>query len=156
MADSIREKIIKKVVTEVADILKSNDYQTNIGQNVFRAYRPGNSSPSIVITPQPETVTRTAYRMDQHRFPLRFEGIDLFNESIAGQGASAVGEKIYPDIVKCVFGITWTAGTDPTIEQTIWDEGGIGEYPAPRDEYVGAYAVIHYIFDTNIGDPFTQ
>jgi len=155
MADSIREKIIAKIVSGVADILKSNDYQTNIGQNVFRAYRPGLSTPSIAVIPQAETVTRTGYRMDEHRFPIRLEGIDLFNESIAGQSASAVGEKIYSDIIKCIFAITYSA-SDPQVSRTLWSEGGIAEYPAPRDEYVGAYATINIIFDTKIGDPFTQ
>lgn len=154
MADSIREKIITKLVTEVADILKANDYQTDIGQNVFRAYRPGLSTPSICIIPQPETITRTTYRMDQHRFQVRFEGIDTFDNDIAG--ASKIGERIYSDIVKCIFAIAWTASGDPTIENTRWTEGGVAEYPAPRDEYVGAYATIEFIFDTNIGDPFTQ
>ena len=153
MADSIREKIIQKFVDEVAGILKANSYQTDIGQNVFRAYRPGLSKPSICIIPQPETVSRSGYRMEKHRFPVRFEGIDTFDE--ANVGASKTGERIYSDIIKCIFAISWGA-SDPTIEQITWAEGGIAEYPAPRDEYVGAYASVDVYFDTNIGDPFTQ
>ena len=91
--------------------------------------------------------------MDEHRFPVRFEGIDTFDEATVG--ASKTGEKIYSDIIKCIFAISWSA-SDPQISRTLWSEGGIAEYPAPRDEYVGAYATINIIFDTKIGDPFTQ
>lgn len=153
MADSIREKIIQKLVDDVADILTTNGYQTDIGQNVYRAYHPGLSTPSIVVVPQTETITRTGYRTDEHRFPVRFEGIDTFDE--ANIGASKTGEKIYSDIVKCLFAISWGSG-DPQISRILWTEGGVAEYPAPRDEYVGAYATINLIFDTKIGDPFSQ
>jgi len=151
MADSIREKIISVLTTEVADILSANSYQTDIGQNVFRAYRPGNSSPSITVVPQPETVQRTGYKMDGHRFPVRFEGLATFDED--NEGASVTGEKIYSDIVKCIFAISWTT---VEISRVLWAEGGVQEYPQPRDEYVGAYALINFMFDTKIGDPFTQ
>ena len=153
MADSIREKIITKLITEVSNILQVNSYQTDIGQNVFRAYRPGLSKPSIIVNPQPETVQRTGYKMDAHSFPIRFEGFATFDEDI--DGASVIGERIYSDIVQCIFAVSWT-GTGVEISRTLWAEGGIAEYPQPRDEYVGAYALINFVFDTVIGDPFNQ
>jgi hypothetical protein len=155
MADSIRELIIDKVADELATVLKTGNFRTDIGHNVFRAVMPGLTSPSVVVVPQIESITRTAYQTDEHNFPVRIEAYDHFDESVQNRSAHIVGEKLYSDLVKCVFAITWT-DSDPTIDAVRWTGGGVPNYPESRDELVGAYADFEFLFNTIIGDPFNQ
>lgn len=150
--DSIRQKIIDRFTGEASEILVANGYATNIGQNVFKAVRPGAKTTSLVVIPQPEQVERTAYKKDRHVMPVRFEGFVPRSDEL---DPVSHGEKIYQDIVTFAFSVIW-GGADPEVDNLFWVEGGVENYPESRDEVVGAYAVVAVDYLTRRGDPFSQ
>lgn len=155
MADSIREKILDKAAEALATITKANDYRTDAGLNVFRAVRPGLTVPSICVIPEVERIQRTAYKTDEHIFPIRVEGLIGIDETVAGLRAFKISEMLYSDIVVCFGAITW-ATSDPVVGPIRWTGGGVPDFPEAREDVVGVLANFEFVFETRINDPFNQ
>jgi hypothetical protein len=155
MADSIRTKIINKIATGLQAIRIDDGYQTDAGLNVFKAVRPGLTVPSLVVVPQLETVSRTAYKTDEHVFPIRIEGLIGIDETTEGLEAVNISEVLYSDIVVSISAISWET-TDPVVSPIRWTGGGVDTFPESREDIVGVVADFEFVFETLIHDPFNQ
>ena len=168
MADTIRELIIQEFVTRAALVRNTASppaYVTDIGGNVLRARVRVDPSdtPCIVIWPMPEEV-EMAHGLFRHRMRIRVEGVLVFGS----ESPSAVGERIFGDLVKCFTSPLWdrrrlaaspespVTYDPPYAESIIYEVGGIEAYPEEGSVLVGAQVRFMVTYWTKTGDPYTQ
>jgi len=148
MADTIREKIITAITTKAA-LIKTTTYNTNIGNNVYRAVRaidPDNL-PAVNVWPGVESSERK-YGYDCISMQVDIEGMQEFGAS----NASTIGELILGDLKKAFA--TFSA-TGVTIQDIAYASGGV-EYPKDLETAAGARVSITVKYDTLLGNPYSQ
>lgn len=165
MTDTIREQIIRKIVTRLAVITAAGGYNTDIGENVQRGRMKLDMSevPACVVFPLPEEAERR-YGKVICRMPVKVEGMlrmpvhDYDGMRYLGESnPSVLSEKILGDLRKCITDqsaiSTWTGGLTDDVQYT---GGGTDEYPDPEDEVTGANATFLITYKTLAGDPYSQ
>lgn len=152
MADSIREKIIQRVMTALAAITVANGYNTGCGAHVHRGKRgfsDASDLPAVVVFPQVETSSKTQYGTDAHVMPVEINAALIYG----GTSPSVLGEQALADIIKAM-------GTDPTLNglasSVTYAGGGIDEYPDEAMQAVVVVASFEVAYETRRGDPYNQ
>jgi hypothetical protein len=153
--DPLRLRIIDKMKVAVAAIRTANGYQTDIGENVFAAIKPNQIDNWITVIPQPSQFARAVYGESEQVFPIRFEASISFDEGVDGSKVYQVAEKALADIIQCVTAIFW-GKLDPAIEDFYPTEGGVESYPEPREDFVGVYCIINFVFKHLVNDVYHQ
>jgi len=133
MADTIREKIINNIVGNLQQIKIINDYNTDIGLQVFRGESFINTSilsACFVIPEQDEKEEQQEYGADRLIMPVSIIGIAKYTYSTSktteSDNISKLGEKILGDI-RLSMGLC----VDYT-DEIIYVSGGIQDYPDSR------------------------
>ena len=120
MTDSIREQILTNFGTRLATILKSNQYNSDMGKTVLRSFLPavdGSLCPAIGFHLDDEENIAMYHRDEQKELPIRVQGVSKFNSTLP----PVMAEKVYADICECVLGTEFSLG---------YDSGGTNEISA--------------------------
>lgn len=168
MADTIRELIIKELLTRAATLRNTASppaYVTDMGAHVLRARLRVDPSelPCCVIWPMPEEA-ENVHGLVRHRMRIRVDGIMEFTS----ESPSVVGERMLGDLIECFTSPAWIrkrlvaspaspATYDPPyMESIVYEGGGIEEYPEEGSVSVGVQVRFMISYWTAIGDPYTQ
>ena len=151
--DTIRELIIQAIIARAAVILTTGTpqaYATDIGATVLRA-RPKvdpTELPCTIVWPHLETA-KNVYGKSRREMPVKVEGLVAFGTV----DPSVISERILGDLIKCFTSPAWEPGY---IESIVYQSGGV---ESPLDDgsiSVGNQAVFLVVYDTKVGDPYTQ
>lgn len=155
MADTIREKIIQKMVTRAAAITVAGGYNTGMGSNVLRAVHevdPENL-PAVIIWPL-EEASSPSYGQDNPEMIVDIEGMALHGST----NPSVFGEKMLGDLRKCFTDpasvATYFSGV--TVDEIVYAGGGISSYPKGDDLVTGAKISLKIKYFTMLGNPYSQ
>lgn len=111
MADTIREQIIKNVVSKVGIVRTANAYNTDFGKKVLRAELiPDDldNLPASSVFPLPETGAERYGQRLSRLMEMRVQAIETLRE----RNASVVSELLLADLMEVIFGIIWTMNFD--------------------------------------------
>jgi hypothetical protein len=97
--DSIREKIIAAIAERLEDICVVNGFNTDIGQNVFRALKQVSAVPAVVVFDNAEQIIKE-YKTAVHVMPVKIDAFDY----IAGRNPSILGNMIFADLIEAMTG----------------------------------------------------
>lgn len=120
MSDTIRQQIIENIAAYLANIRRNKAYETDIGENVYKAQKAQLTLPAVIIWPGVEEVLRE-YQIDNHTMPLRIDGLKEYGD----ENASDVSESMLGDIIEAMTGrgadLAFTSGgiERPTVGDTI-------------------------------------
>jgi hypothetical protein len=126
MTDSIREQILTAFSDRLAVILKTNQYNSDMGKTVLRSHLPaidGSYCPAIGFHLDDEENIALYHREEQKELPIRVQGVAKFKTTTAAEMA----ELIYADICECILG--WELSLN-------YDSGGTDEI-SPGDTITG-------------------
>lgn len=126
MTDSIREQILTNFGTRLTTILKSNQYNSDMGKTVLRSFLPavdGSLCPAIGFHVNDEENIAMYHRDEQKELPIRVQGVSKFGSILP----PIMAEKVYADICECVLGTEYSLG---------YDSGGTNE-ASEGDQVVG-------------------
>ena len=151
MADTIKKQIIQDILTALANILVSNGFETNLGQNVLATRKQVDPDilPFVVIWPQIEEATAVHGRSNQD-FPLQIEGHAAFGAAEPW----AVAEDMQGDIIKLMT--SKSAKPTPLADSIVYTEGGVDEYPEPGEIAIAVRVNFNIRYKTLAGNPFNQ
>lgn len=179
MSDTIRELVIQEFVSRAAVIRTTASpplYETDCGQNVYRAEDPYNdeSLPCVSVWPGEETAEPSNGAV-LHKMRIAVEGIHFYGEKAVDEGyaasnesASVVAERILGDLIKCFTTRTWerrrliaspaspVTYDPPYAERITYTGGGPSEYEVEGGVAIGATAEFEVAYWTKTGDPFAQ
>ncbi len=152
MADSIRERIVKNIISTLGNITTGNGYNTQMGNRVFRSLRRPlelNELPCVVVGEGKETpVDEQSFGFDRYYLELTVNGRSEF---ASGEDWISVGNKMLADIVKVI-------GTNATANGLAFDiwmkENQIGE-AEEKVRAIGVDAVFVVDYRTAHLDPYT-
>lgn len=153
MADSIREIIIKDIIARLAVVTRTNGYQTDCGENVYRVRkRPdeNNELPCLTVWPLPETAKKIMGGL-QCEMNILIAGLAHFG----AENPSVVSEQILADIVEVMTSTSWSRSPD-YFDSVIYAGGGTDEYPDDIDVVVGSQATFTIGYSVALGDPYNQ
>jgi hypothetical protein len=111
MSLSIREQILVSFGTRLGDIELGNQYNSNMGKEVFRSFLPPIDSglaPCVGYYLDIEENTALYARKEVRVLPVRVQGVAEFG-SVA---PPVMAERLYADINECVLGDQYTLGFD--------------------------------------------
>lgn len=154
MSDTIREKIISAVETQLATITIVGGYNTDCGENVQRA-TPDIASedmPACNVIPRPDEQTSREYGRQVAVMPIEIQALQVHGED----NCSEVGEAALGDLIKCVMATAKSGTGKPTIDDIEYGGGGIEEYPEAQDPHTIVQAVFRFRYSTLIGNPYQQ
>ncbi len=163
MADSVREKILQKISTQMATITVANGYETDIGSSVYRSRMIGSleNVPALAITGLPDVKDDDSeYRIDMLIMPVAIVAGDAITPNTDRATNSTLiaqkQEQILADIRKCFGAITLKdAGYEAT---KVYYTGGVETQAEMFDNQAGVIVAatfnIHY--HTISGDPYSQ
>jgi hypothetical protein len=120
MSDTIRKQIIENIASYLANVRRNKAYQTDIGQNVYKAKKSQITVPALIIWPGVEEVLRE-YSIDQHAMPIKVDGLSEYGED----NSSDVSEAMLGDIIEIMTGraadLTFSSGGTerPAVGDTI-------------------------------------
>jgi hypothetical protein len=123
MSDTIRKQIIENIASYLANVRRNRAYNTDIGQNVYKAKKAQIITPAIIIWPGVEDSLRE-YRIDQHSMPLRVDGLKEYGED----NPSDVSELMLGDLIEIMTARAW---------DLTFSSGGT-ERPEVGDAIIGA------------------
>lgn len=114
MSDSIRKQIFDAIETKIAEVLKSNGYNTDCGQNPYQGAVEGLEVPFINFGPLDESSVvdeNAAYGMDSRTVRINIESAVDFSElDVVGDPV----EQMLADLIEVVAGkkyvIAFTSG----------------------------------------------
>jgi hypothetical protein len=146
MSDSKRELIIQACLSRAACITADNGYNTDIGQNTFRAITKIDPSrlPACVIYPLTETAERIGGGEYLCSMPLRAEAVAMTGIV----NPSVLAEQILGDLREAFLGSKITA----LIEEIHYASGGTNDYASKDTVSVTANYTIKYF--SKINDPY--
>lgn len=153
--ETIRERIILALMSNLAGITSANGYNTNIGANVQRVKSglTDGELPSLIIWPQVEETVKI-HGKSKITMPVKIEGISRFTKL---ENPSVVSELMLGDIRKMMemqgSGNSVTDGLSDSIQ---YSSGGSDEYPEPGNDRVGVYAIYNIEYKTLAGNPYSQ
>lgn len=160
MAATIREKIIAGISTNLATITVANGYNTDIGANVQRSAKFGNTDnlDGVIITPGDDTPGIPVHRRDALVMEVILQAGAKFDllltRKLWTEDASKKQEELIGDLRK-VMGVA-IAGV--TVKGVQYTGGGPREMPELREGEM--FAVVQLTFDiryqTKIHDPYNQ
>ena len=111
MADSIREQILTAFGQRLTSILKTNQYHSDIGENVLRSQLPRINSavvPAVGYHLDTEENTELYKSKEVNELPIRVQGVEHFGSVLP----PIMAEKLYADICECVLSDELTLGFD--------------------------------------------
>ena len=111
MTDSIREQILAAFEARLANILISNQYNSDMGKTVLRSHLPsidGSLCPAIGFHLDDEENIALYHEAEQKELPIRVQGVSRFKTHTAAEKA----ELLYADICECVLGAEYSLGYD--------------------------------------------
>jgi len=144
MADTIREKVIQDIVTQL---------ETLSGYTVFRGKSEITKQdipnlPIITVLPQVETSERQ-YGVQSNVMPVNIHAVKITGDT----NPSVVGEKILGELISGVVG---NSSNISNIEDIKYTGGGIDTYPTEDEQAVSVQCSIEVDYETVIGDPYSQ
>jgi hypothetical protein len=108
---SIREQILVSFGTRLGDIEFGNQYNSNMGKEVFRSFLPpidSSLAPCVGYHIEMEENTALYAKKEVRVLPVRVQGVAEFG-SVA---PPVMGERLYADINECVLGDQYTLSFD--------------------------------------------
>lgn len=111
MTDSIREQILTAFGERLAVILKTNQYNSNMGKTVLRSQLPAVSStlvPCIGFNIGEEDNTDLYNKTQNLILPVTVQGIENFTKT----DPAIKAELLYADIHECILGFSYSLGID--------------------------------------------
>ena len=154
MDDTIREQIIAAYTTRLSDILIANvfeDFNTNIGQTVFRAVKDLETEnlPFCVLWPSVEEIT-SKYNKNVCTMVIRVEGLMEFGSI----NPSIIQEKILGDLI-------WAMTNPDTevsdlVEDVQYTSGGPADFPNAEDSVTSSFIEFEIRYNTLTGNPYQQ
>ena len=150
MSDTIRELIILDFVARGAVIRTGSpsNYHTDIGATVDR-WRQHPIAPALNIWDRPEAGSK-AYGMQKLTMPILIEGTAAYGNA----KAAVIAGRILGDIIRAFMSPSWSRSPN-YIDSIDYITGGTENYPDEEDLIVGAYALFHVAYTTQVGDPDT-
>lgn len=109
MADPIREQIVQALLTRLKTIVTGNDYNTDIGLNVFRALRrplEAHELPAIYLLEGDESESEINFGFDRYNFGISIQARVTFDD---GDDWMRIGTLMIADVIKCL-GVDQTLG----------------------------------------------
>lgn len=154
MANSIRETIIAKFVTNGANILTTGGYNTSMGSKVYRAAGEIDESfcPCLNVIPGPETAEQQ-YETDRMHMMVQIEGFVKHGSS----NTSTIAEQILADLRKCFTMKQRTipgAGWGNAVEAIYYRGGGLDTYAKAGESITGFMIRVEVTYTTAMGDPY--
>ena len=111
MTDSIREQILTAFGIRLTDILKENQYNSDMGTDVLRSHMPaidGEICPAIGYHVAVEESEERYRRIGTNVFSVNCQGIAISKSTKPPQ----LAEKLFADILECVLSDQYTLGFD--------------------------------------------
>jgi hypothetical protein len=153
MADTIREKIIKALVVQLAEIKTTAGYNYTMVEPLRgkTTFDPSNTPVSVVFAGTEENVRQ--YSKENLTMLMRVESHAIFGDV----NASVVQEKLLGDLRKNLTDPADTWGADVNADVEVgYAEGGPAEQPEPSNTVTAVYVALTVKYKTDIGDPYTN
>jgi hypothetical protein len=156
MADTIREKIIKAAMAQLAKIKTSAGYNYTMVEPLRgkTSFDPAHTPVSVVFAGTEENVRQ--YGRENLTMLMRVESHMVFGDV----NASVVQEKLLGDLRKNLTdpADVWTKyGASSNYAEDIgYAEGGPAEQPEPSNTVTAVYVALTVKYKTDIGDPYTN
>jgi len=160
MADTIREKIISGIATNLATITTGNGYNTDIGNHVQRSAKFGNTGnlDGVILTPGDDTPGLPVHRKDSLVMEVILIGGAAFDYLTTRPGWTESASKKQEQLIGDLRAIMGEDIAGVTVKGVQYTGGGPREMPELREGEM--FAVVQLTFDiryqTNIHDPYTQ
>jgi hypothetical protein len=109
MSTSIIEQILTGFGSQLETILTANQYETQMGANVYRHYLPSLNSDVVPCVGYSTGLIENSelyHRRENLIVPVRVQGVAEFSDSVI---ASKMAVKVYADICECVLGPVYAA-----------------------------------------------
>jgi len=150
MTDTIRELILRDVVTQLQKITTANGYNTDCGNNVARAKMefPLAELPATSLIPGDESAQKE-YGEQLHTMSLEAHAL----HKRGSLDISVLAEQILGDLITCLVGGQRNISR---IDSLSYAGGGVEDWPGPEDQALSVRIGIEIGYTTVIGDPYNQ